>query len=437
MSPMMAILGVLVLAATAYLAALHLAILQASVSVLQKRLVGNGRARDAEWIAPRLPMLAQAVALLRTSGRVAFFALLLAEMVGIGESVPLTWGRLVGSAAVSTVVLWLVTSVMASAIAEHATEGIVIRSMPALRLVQGLAIPLNWICRVIDEAMRRLTGANLQPEDPEDELLASIEDTQREGGLDEVAAALLENVVEFTSTVVSEVMTPRTDIEGISYTDDLSAIRAFISEAGHSRVPVYRENLDSILGILYVKDLIPYLGEEPGDFRLLPLLRQPIRVPETKPVRELLKDFQRSEVHLALVVDEYGGTAGLVTIEDVLEEIVGEIRDEHEPDDEDEPTLDRIAPDLVEVDGRFRIDELNEILGLELPDEAYDTVAGLVLAHLGRVPTAAETFRIGTLSVEVLEATPTQVRRIRVRLPSADQEPREREPTSEAARQPS
>lgn len=422
MSGWMFLLGVVVLAVTTYLAALNLAILQVSISVLEKRLTAAGRVQDAAWVAPRLTGIGQAVALLRTFGRVGFFAFVLAVVVGIGEAVPLTWGRLVGSGVMSTLVLWLFTSVMASAMAEHATTGIIVRSLHFLRVVHVLGLPLRWVCAIIDETMRRLTGANLTPEDPEDELLASIEDSQREGGLDDVAATLLENVVEFTSTVVSEVMTPRTAIEGIAYTDDLATIRAFIREAGHSRIPVYRENLDTILGILYVKDLVPYLGEEADGFELMPLLREPIRVPETKPVRELLKDFQRSEVHLALVVDEYGGTSGLVTIEDVLEEIVGEIRDEHEPAHEDEPALHRVAPDRVVVDGRFRIDELNEILGLELPDVEFDTVAGLVLAHLGRVPATGERFRVATLLVEVLDATPTQVRRIAIQLPSADRD---------------
>ena len=190
---------------------------------------------------------------------------------------------------------------------------------------------------------------------------------------------MIENIVEFRSTDVGEVMTPRTDIEGIELTDDLEAIREFIVRVGHSRIPIYAENLDHIRGVLYVKDLIPFLGRDCDGFHLEPLLRQPLRVPETKPLRDLLSEFKRSEVHMAIVIDEYGGTAGLVTIEDVLEEIVGEIHDEHEPDDVDEPTLDVVDDTHAEVDGRFHIDDLNERLGLTLPEnEDYDTIAGFL-----------------------------------------------------------
>jgi magnesium and cobalt transporter len=271
----------------------------------------------------------------------------------------------------------------------------------------------------IDEAVRRLTGANVREREEvlEAELLRSIEDTRREGGLDERAVAMLENVVEFTSTDVGEVMTPRTDIDGIELTDDLGVIRAFIAKAGHSRIPVYEGNIDHIVGILYVKDLVPYLGEEVDNFKLKPILRQPIVIPETKPVRELLSDFQRSEVHMAIVIDEYGGTAGLVTIEDVLEEIVGEIQDEHDLEDADQPELLTIDETRVEVDGRYHIDDLNEELGLNLPeDEEFDTVAGFFMSHLGHVPDTGESFEWGNAKFTALATTPTHIKRIGVEL---------------------
>jgi magnesium and cobalt transporter len=208
-------------------------------------------------------------------------------------------------------------------------------------------------------------------------------------------------------------MTPRPEIEGIEFTDELATIRRFISTAGHSRIPVYRQNLDNIVGILYLKDLIRYLGEDARDFRLQPLLRNPIVVPETKPVRTLLADFQRSEVHLAIVVDEFGATAGLVTIEDVLEQIVGDIRDEHEPSHDVEPELRVIDDHHAEVDGRYRLHDLNATMGLELPEQGdYDTVGGLAVAHLGHVPRTGEAFHIGAVRFTTLSATPTNVRRL-------------------------
>ncbi|MHC4710518.1 MAG: hemolysin family protein [Planctomycetota bacterium] len=228
---------------------------------------------------------------------------------------------------------------------------------------------------------------------------------------------MLENVVEFTSTDVAEIMTPRTDIDGIELTNDLAAIRTFISEVGHSRIPVYKENLDHVIGILYVKDLIPYLGQDANNFTLEALLRQPIIVPETKPVRELLADFQKSEVHMAIVIDEYGGTEGLVTIEDVLEEIVGEIRDEHEPAGEEEPSLVSIDATHAEVDGRYHIDDLNERLGLRIPeDDDFDTVGGFVLAQLGHVPSEGEMFESHDARFTALATAPTHVQRVAIEL---------------------
>jgi CBS domain containing-hemolysin-like protein len=180
---------------------------------------------------------------------------------------------------------------------------------------------------------------------------------------------------------------------------------------------VYEESLDRIVGVLYVKDLIPYLGSDSTDFELRPLLRPPIVVPETKPVRELLRDFQNSEVHMAIVIDEYGGTAGLVTIEDVLEEIVGEIRDEHEPTRVDAPELHRINDTRAEVEGRHRIDELNTALSIEIPDtDDYDTIAGFVLSQLGRVPIVGEKFEAHDVRFSVLAATPTQIQKVGLEL---------------------
>lgn len=321
------------------------------------------------------------------------------------------------AAVVSIGVIWLLTIVTASAIGRAAGEPLVAASLHLIRVIaRGLA-PLRPVVHVTEESVRRLAGADRREveEEAEAQLLRSIEEQQRGGGLDPRSASMLENIVLFTQTDVGEVMTPRTDIDGIEYTDDIAEIRALIDEHGHSRMPVYEENLDHILGILYVKDLVPYLGAVPADFRLRPLLREPKFVPETKQVNELLQDFQRSEVHMSIVVDEYGGTAGVVTIEDVLEEIVGEIQDEHDTDHEDLPTLDSVEDGLVEVDGRYHIHDLNEATGLSLPDdEEYDTVAGFVLAQLGRVPAVGEYIVVERARVTVIESTTTVIERLRI-----------------------
>jgi CBS domain containing-hemolysin-like protein len=178
---------------------------------------------------------------------------------------------------------------------------------------------------------------------------------------------------------------------------------------------VFEENLDQIIGILYAKDLIEYLGSDINGFELNKILRKPIVVPETKSVQELLADFQTSEVHMAVVIDEYGGTAGLVTIEDVLEEIVGEIRDEHDDTKPIEPTINKIDECHVEVDGRFPLDDLNDELSVQFPeDEEYDTIAGFVLANLGHVPRVGEVLETHGMSITTLEATDTQIDRLSI-----------------------
>jgi len=404
------------LALSSYLSAINLAMLSVSRAAIERRLEEMGRAPHASWLAEHRRSAIMATALLRTGARMGFLLLILVQVPGVFEA-SIDWTRFIIAATLAVIVLWLVSTVISAALAQYAGVGLLIRSMPVIHAITFVCYPLNKVGSFLDEIVRRLTGAHLQQEEVEAELLRSIEETQRQGGLDNTAATILENVVEFSTTEVSEIMTPRTDVQGIRLTDELEAIRAAVLEAGHSRIPVYRESLDEIVGILYAKDLIEFLGEQIDDFHLEPILRKPIVVPETKPVRELLADFQQSEVHMAIVIDEYGGTAGLVTIEDVLEEIVGEIRDEHEPEDEEEPELNRLDDSHAEVDGRFHIDDLNDALGLTLPeDDDYETVGGFMLSGLGHVPEEGETLESHNARFTAIEATPTHVVRIAIEL---------------------
>ncbi len=408
-----------VLIAAAYFSALASAMDKLSPSALEQRLEETGRSERARWLFDRESSVRHAVALLRTALRLTFFTLVLVQYAKIDGQTPLAVMDLVIAGLIALGILWLFTSVLATAMARYASTGLIASALPMLRGLSLICLPLTHAFSFVDEVVKRLSGANLREleEEAEAELLRSIEDTHREGALDEKAAALLENVVEFSSTDVGEVMTPRTDIDGIELTNDLATVRAFILKVGHSRIPVFEENLDHIAGILYVKDLVQYLGTDASDLDLKSILRQPIVVPETKPVRELLTDFQRSEIHMAMVIDEYGGTAGLVTIEAVLEEIAGEMHDEHEPEDEAEPALHRIDGIRAETDGRYHIDDLNEELGLDLPeDDEYDTIAGFVLASLGHVPVKGEAFESHSARFTTLAATPTHIQRVGITL---------------------
>ncbi|MCP4759607.1 MAG: HlyC/CorC family transporter [Planctomycetes bacterium] len=413
--------SLLVLAVAIWLAAIDRALRNGPRTALCEHLERAGRATLRDALLPRFDAAADLLSLARIALILVFLAIWLGAIVGWDQSAVSDWpGRMLGGSIAAAVLIWIADAILAPAIARWAGDALLRGSLPLIRFAAAVSPILAWISRFFNEVIRRLAGehahGNGRTGEAEAELLRSIEAKQREGELAEGAATLLENVVDFTSTDVGEVMTPRTEIEGIELTDDLAAIKAFILEAGHSRIPVYKEDLDHIAGILYVKDLIPFLGQDASSFTLAPLLRRPIVVPETKPVADLLADFQKAEVHMAIVVDEYGGTAGLATIEDVLEEIVGEIYDEHEGDDEDdEPELVEVEANTWEVDGRFHIDDFNETLGSVLPeDDEYDTIGGWFTARVGRVPEAGETLEEYDLAFTVLAAEPTHVTRLRV-----------------------
>ena len=233
------------------------------------------------------------------------------------------------------------------------------------------------------------------------------------------ARELLRSLVEFRETMVREVMTPRPDIVAIGADSTLGELRTLVREQQYSRIPVYKETLDEIVGVISIKDLI-LLDSTDMSQPIAPLVRPAHFVPETKRVPELLKEFQRKRIQAALVVDEYGGTAGLVTIEDLLEEIVGEIRDEY--DVEIEPVQEDAEGNFV-FSGRTHVRELAERLKIDVEGEGYETVGGYLLAHCGRVPMAGETFDIDGLHVEVLEAERRRVTRVRVR--RSEREPAE------------
>jgi putative hemolysin len=239
---------------------------------------------------------------------------------------------------------------------------------------------------------------------------AYIDAGAQEGLIEGDERRLIQSIVEFGDTRVHEVMTPRPDIVAIRAEATLGELRTLLREQAYSRIPVFKESLDNVLGIVFVKDLIQFTGAEE---RAMPTLMRPAYfVPETKPVADLLREFQRKRVQIAIVVDEYGGTAGLVTLEDLLEEIVGEIRDEY--DEESEPVVD-LGEGVFVFSGKVAIDELADRLGVEIAREGFETVGGYLLARLGRVPAVGETLEVDALAVEVLEAERRRVTKVRVR----------------------
>ena len=272
---------------------------------------------------------------------------------------------------------------------------------------------------LFDPVVRRISGADLQDDEDDlsDQVLAAVEDHEEGITVAEEQKQMIEAVFDLRDTDAGQIMTPRTDIQGIGLPATLDEVKHAVLEYGHSRLPVYRENLDEIAGILYAKDLLNLLNDpdktainRPSEpFDLESLLREPFLIPDSKNVLDLLREFRATKIHLAIVLDEYGGTAGLITIEDILEEIVGEIQDEYEPEDEG-PEFTPVDETTLKVDARMHIDDLNDQLKTDLPeDEDYDTVGGFVFAELGHIPDPGETFEAHGVKVTVDEAEKTRV----------------------------
>jgi magnesium and cobalt exporter, CNNM family len=303
-------------------------------------------------------------------------------------------------------------------IARRDPERVLIALMPSFSLVARALKPVTLSLVGIIATLRRERPSDEPPEGaPTDEendeaAHAYLQAGEQEGLIEREERRLLESIVDFGDTLVRDVMTPRPDIVGVRADAPLAEVRQVFAEQQYSRMPVYRDSLDHIVGFLYVKDLIRLTEGPPDEPVAERLIRPAYYVPESKRVSELLKEFQRQQVQSAVVVDEYGGTAGLVTIEDLLEEIVGEIRDEY--DVESEPVQDEGGGVFV-FSGKVGIDDLNEWLGVDIPREGFGTVGGYLLAHLGRVPVVGEQIDLDGLHVEVLEAERRRVTRVRVR----------------------
>ncbi|MBC8200902.1 MAG: HlyC/CorC family transporter [Planctomycetes bacterium] len=406
----------------AWVATVERAMMMNTPLVLRHEMEIRGAPERGLWIESQYETVLQSLTIVKTM----FFGYVMLGFVLLFYTKPLTVVALFTGQTIGIVVFWFFASVVAGALARAIPVSAVTRSWLIIRTASLVNPIIRWWTEGLAEIARRLTGANLKKGEGlnavEEQLLRSIEHSQREGGIPAEAAEMLENVVDLHDTDVGEIMTPRTDIEGIEMTNDISAIRSFVLESGRSRIPIFEENLDQIIGILYVKDLVGFLGAQANGFQLKSILRKPIVVPDTKPVQELLADFQKSEVHMAVVIDEYGGTAGLVTIEDVLEEIVGEIRDEHDDGESDEPEMIRVQDNLVEIDGRYNLADLNDALRFSLPeDEEYDTIAGFILANLGHVPEVGEVVEIQNMVFTTIQATETQIERVSISFSETDE----------------
>ncbi|MGI8706808.1 MAG: hemolysin family protein [Actinomycetota bacterium] len=275
------------------------------------------------------------------------------------------------------------------------------------RLLQPVSQVLVWFANLV---MVPLPGRGL-PKGPfvtEEEIRHLTDIAEEEEEIEEEERELIHSVFEFGDTVVREVMVPRTDMIVLRSDASIDEALETIVKAGYSRIPLYEGDTDNIVGVLYAKDLLKRT-RSPNGSKVSSMGRAPLFVPEQKKVADLLREMQSQRIHMAIVVDEYGGTAGLVTIEDVIEEIVGEIVDEY---DQEEPLVEPVDENTIRVDAKMPIDEVNELLNVDLPHEEWDTVGGLVFGLTGRVPTRGEAVRFDSIEFVTERVTGRRIQKV-------------------------
>ncbi|MEJ2319896.1 MAG: hemolysin family protein [Gemmatimonadales bacterium] len=291
---------------------------------------------------------------------------------------------------------------------------------PGLRLFNLLIRPGLWLINGSSNLVLRVLGMpgvdTHHTVHTPDEIQILLQDSLREGAVELDEEAMIHGVFELTHTVAREVMTPRPDIQAVEADAGLEEVLEVAARTGHSRFPVYEDSIDKIVGVLIVKDLLPwFLKEDRSGFRAADGARAPFYVPESKHVDDLLAEMRRQKVHLAVVVDEFGGTDGIVTLEDLLEEIVGDIYDEH--DVAEQPSIAVKPSGRVEVDGGMSLSDLVEELHLAAVEEEYDTVAGYVIGTLGRIPEEGERVMLGEAELEVREVADRRVTLLELHYP--------------------
>jgi len=293
---------------------------------------------------------------------------------------------------------------------------------PALALI---AHPIYRSLRGFQREEQTQQEIEKEEENSENELQAFLDVGEEEGIIEEGEGEMIESIIRFSDRTVVEVMTPRPNIVAVEADASLEKVRDVMIESKYSRLPVYREQIDNIEGVIYVRDLLVYWAS--GDTRktAVELARPTYFVPATKPTDELLREMQKAKVQMAVVIDEYGGIAGLVTLEDLVEEIIGEIEDEDEP--EPQATEAEITPEeenVYSVRGNVEVGKLERLFDVELATDDFTTVAGLVINQLGHLPVVGETLEFHGLQFEVVEADERRVSRVRVqRAPEATPEP--------------
>lgn len=388
-----------------------------SLAKLQDAFKATTRKQLIDSVVQNAEKLILACSLFRLIANCCILLLLFSVFAGLHEGGPQIRDYLL-TFIIAAVIFSIFSLAIPHAWAKYAGEKILSRTYKLLMVSATIAWPVLYVFGLYDGLVRRLAGVaqttlQEQQEEKQEEFLTDLEQHRMEGVVDKEEQEMIESVLELDETSVDEIMTPRTDIAAVEVNSDLQTVLDTITNAGHTRVPVYEENIDKILGLIYAKDLLTEIGKDPSDFKLRNKMRDAYFVPETKRLRTLLHEFQSRKLHIAVVLDEYGGTAGVVTLEDIIEELVGEITDEYE-ETPPEPVKE-IDQNTFEADARTYVDDLNDQFDLNLPeDEDYDTIGGFVFSHLGYIPKTGESFDYKNLKFTIASAEARRIKRIKI-----------------------
>ncbi len=365
---------------------------------------GSRRAERLHDYANERAAILAVLALARTFAAVLATAL---AVFLVSREVRHTWSMLPVVIAGAALALALLDALPRLLVAK-APEAWGLRLVPVVALFRAVLGPLAW---AVDRSLRRVIGASAEArEQDETEEILRLAEIETDGDIiEEDEREMIRGVVALDETLAREIMAPRIDIVALDDSETIDDALRLIVAKGFSRIPLYDENIDNIVGVIYAKDLLRCVieGRQPS---LRDIARPAYFIPESKRVDELLTELKKSKVHIAIVVDEYGGTAGLVTIEDLLEEIVGEIQDEY---DREEAPIERVNETQAILDARVSIDSLRELFGFEAEDEDYDTIGGFVYHHLGKVPVVGDEVRVDGLTLRVLSVLGRRIKKVR------------------------
>lgn len=328
------------------------------------------------------------------------------------------------STVMMTIVILIFGEITPKIIAKNNSTPISKAVIKPIYYLAKLTAPVIWILTGISKLIGRILGIDIKDEAimiTEQDILSYVNVGEAEGVIETEEKDMIESMVTFGETCAKEVMTPRTSVYAIEGNKSINDVWEDITTMGYSRIPVYKDVMDEVIGILYIKDLLVAVKEGKSDMPVKEFIRKAYFVPETKSIIKILEDFKTQKVHMAIVMDEYGGTVGVVTIEDLIEEIFGEIRDEY--DEEEEEAIKEKAPDTYEVDAMLDIETINKELEIELPEsEDYESLGGLILNELDKMAEVGDIVHINNVELKVLEIKKMRVSKVLIKKESEEKE---------------